>query len=63
MAMTILNNTAAQLTLGELNRNITKVGKEIAKISSGQKIVGADDDAAGYSISERIKMFKTAIQC
>lgn len=40
MAFTILNNTAAQMTLGELNKNISKVGKQLAKLSKGEKISG-----------------------
>ena len=40
MAFTILNNTAAQMTLGELNKNISKVGKQLAKLSTGEKISG-----------------------
>ena len=55
MAMSILNNSGAQLTLGELNKNITKVGAALSKISTGQKITGAKDDAAGYSISEKMR--------
>lgn len=55
MAMTILNNSAANLTLGELNKNINKVGKQLSKVSSGQKIVYAGDDASGYGISEGMR--------
>ena len=55
MAMTLLNNSAANLTLGQLNRNITKVGKQLAKVSSGQKIVYAGDDSASFGISETMR--------
>ncbi|MBR1729283.1 MAG: hypothetical protein IJ728_07155 [Selenomonadaceae bacterium] len=53
MAMSLLNNSDAMLSLGELNKNITKVGKALAKVSSGQRIVGASDDTATFAISEK----------
>ena len=56
MAMTILNNTAAIMTLGELNKNINKVGKSLSRVSKGEKIVGASDDASGYGISEQMRV-------
>lgn len=37
MAMTVLNNTAAMMTLSKLNKNISKVGKDLAKLASGQR--------------------------
>ena len=55
MSMVINHNIGAQLTLGELNKNINKAGKLLAKLSSGMKIVGADDDASGYAISEKMR--------
>ena len=55
MAMTLLNNTAAMMTLGELNKNITKVGKSLAKVSTGQRITGASEDSASFAISEKMR--------
>ena len=55
MAMTILNNSAVNMTLGELNKNITKLGKSLSKVSTGQKIVYAGDNAADYGISESMR--------
>ena len=55
MAMTILNNTAAMMTLGELNKNISEVGKSLSKLSIGQRIVGASGDTAEYGISEQMR--------
>ena len=55
MAMTILNNSATLMTLGELNKNITKVGKSLAKVSTGQKVIGASDDASAFGISEQMR--------
>ena len=56
MAMTIMNNTGAMLTLGQLNKNISKVGKELKKVSSGMKLNSAGDDASAYAISERMRV-------
>ena len=54
--MTVLNNTAAAMTLGELNKNVSQVGKQPAKVSSGQKITGAGNGASEYSVSERMRV-------
>ena len=63
MAMVVQHNAAAQLALGELNKNTTKVGKLLGKVSSGQKINSAQDDASGYVISERMReMIRTLNQ-
>ena len=55
MAMTVRYNATAQRSLGELNKNNSKLGKTLSKISSGQRIVGADDGGSDYSISERMR--------
>ena len=55
MAMTVMNNSAAMLSLGELNKNITEMGKRQRKLSSGMKINSAGDDASSYAISERMR--------
>ena len=55
MAMTILNNSATIMTLGELNKNITKVGKSLTKTATGQKINSAADDSASFGISEKMR--------
>ncbi len=55
MAMTVLNNTAAQMTLGELNKNITRVGKDLKKIAKGERLTGAGDGAADFAISEKMR--------
>ena len=54
--MTILNSTSVAMTLGELNRNLNRVGKQLAMLSSGQRVNSAGDDASGYSISERMRV-------
>ena len=55
MAMTLLNDSSVALSLGELNKNITKVGKSLAKLSSGQRITGASVDTASFAISEKMR--------
>ena len=62
MAMTILNNAAANMTLGELNKNITKVGKDLKKVSTGQKINSAGDNASDFGISETMRAQIKALQ-
>lgn len=61
MAMTVMNNPSAMMTLGELNKNVSKLGKDLAKVASGQKIVGAGDGASEYAISERMRVRKRAL--
>lgn len=56
MAMTVANNIAAQLTLGEVRRNDTTLTKSLKKVSSGMKINSAGDDASGFSISEKMRV-------
>jgi flagellin len=56
MAMLVGNNSAAMLTLGELNKNISKYGKELKKLTTGERITSAGDDASGYAISERMRV-------
>lgn len=62
MAMTVMNNTSAMMTLGELNKNVSEVGKRLKKISSGQNINSAGDDASGFSISERMRVRIRALE-
>ena len=52
----IINNTATMMTLGELNKNITRAGKNLARLASGERITNAGDDASGYAISERMRV-------
>lgn len=55
MAMIVTNNFAAQAALGELNKNNSQVGKLLEKISSGEKVPTAKENAAAYAISERMR--------
>jgi flagellin len=55
MALSLLTNTSSL----EAQRNLSQTGKALAsnfsKLSSGQRINNAGDDAAGLAISERMK--------
>ena len=54
--MVVKNNMSAVNTLGVLNRNSAALAKSLGKVSSGQKINSAADDASGYAISERMRV-------
>ncbi len=56
MAMVVKNNLGAVRTTNTLNKNSKAQSKSLAKTSSGMKINSADDDASGYSISERMRV-------
>lgn len=62
MAMNMLHNAGAQLSLGELNKNISKIGKALTMISSGQKINSAADDSASFAISEIMRVKLRALE-
>ena len=54
--MTIMNDASASMTLGELNKNISALGKQLKKVSSGMRINGAGDGPSEYSISEKMRV-------
>ena len=56
MAMVVKNNMSAVRTLNTLNQNSSALQKSLTKVSSGMKINSAQDDAAGYAISERMRV-------
>jgi flagellin len=61
MAMVVKNNMPAVSTLNTLNKNQGALSKSLAKVSSGQKINSAQDDASGYAISERMRVMVRAL--
>ncbi|MBR1761092.1 MAG: flagellin [Schwartzia sp.] len=64
MAMTVKNNASALSALNQLGRNNSDLKKQLKKVSSGMQINGANDDASGYSISERMRVQIRALsQC
>ena len=62
MTMTVLNNPSAMLSLGELNKNVSSLGKKLKKVATGTKITGAGDGASEYSISERMRVRLRALE-
>ena len=62
MAMTVVNNSSATMALGELNKNVTSLGKQLKKVATGTKITGAGDSAAEYTISERMRVRQRALE-
>lgn len=61
MAMVVKNNMSAVNTLNTLNKNQSALGTSLAKVSSGQKINSAKDDASGFAISERMRVMVRAL--
>jgi flagellin len=55
MSMVINHNIAAMNTSRQLNVNSTNQQKSLEKLSSGQRINRAGDDAAGLAISEKMR--------
>ena len=56
MAMKIVNNSSAQSSLNQLNRNNSNLGKALKKVATGQKINSAGDNASDYGISEKMRV-------
>ena len=52
MALRVFNNIEALNTQRHMNLNSKDLGTRLERLSSGMRINGADDDAAGLSISE-----------
>ncbi|MBR1647500.1 MAG: flagellin [Selenomonadaceae bacterium] len=53
--MKVKNNLGAIRTLNTLGKNAGAVQKNLRKVSTGEKINSAADDASAYSISERMR--------
>lgn len=61
MAMTVANNNAAALALGELKKNTNKLAKDLKKVSTGTKITGAADGASEFAQSEKLRTLVRAL--
>lgn len=62
--MVIYNNMAAMSALNEANRQNNKLSGSLEKLASGLKVRNAGDDAAAYSISEKMRVQIRALnQC
>ncbi len=54
MAMKVMYNAGAQIALGALNQNNKQADNTLAKLASGQKFVGAQENSSSYAISEKM---------
>lgn len=59
--MRIMNNISAMLVLGETNKNQKALGKQLKKVATGQKLVGAEDGASEYAISQKMRVLLRAL--
>ena len=56
MTMVVKNNIPAMLALGTLNKNSNALSKSLKKVSSGERVTSAEDDASSWGISERMRV-------
>ncbi|SHK70653.1 Flagellin FlgL [Selenomonas ruminantium] len=56
MAMTVRNDSGSMMALGQLKKNDSSLSKQLKKVSSGMRLNSAEDDASGYSVSERMRV-------
>ncbi|MBQ9479581.1 MAG: hypothetical protein IJU71_08510, partial [Selenomonadaceae bacterium] len=55
MAMTVMRNSLTAVALSAFDKSVAIIGKALARVANGQKIVSASEDASQYAISERMK--------
>jgi flagellin len=53
--LAIKNNLMAEQASRQMNKSYTALGKSVARLSSGLRITGASDDAAGLAVRELIR--------
>jgi flagellin len=53
--LAIKNNLMAEQASRQMNKSYNALGKSVARLSSGQRIVNAGDDAAGLAVRELIR--------
>ena len=56
MALSIYNNIAALNINNTMKKNSSSLSKSLKRVSSGEKITSAADDASGYAISEKMRV-------
>ena len=61
MPFSIRYNPELQLAMRELNGNNNKATKNLKEAASEQKVNSAQDDAAGYSVSEKMNVQMRAL--
>ena len=62
MSMIVKNNIDALRTVNLLDQNTNMLQKHLSKVATGMKINSAQDDAAPWSISERMRMRIRALE-
>lgn len=62
MSMLIKNNLDAVRTLNMMDANHTMAHKHLMKVSTGMKVRDAQDDAAAYAISEKMRVRIRALE-
>ena len=62
MSMVVKNNIDALRTVNLLDQNNSMLQKSLSKVATGMKINSAQDDAAPWSISERMRMRIRALE-
>ncbi|HPP88487.1 MAG TPA: flagellin [bacterium] len=62
MALRIMNNVAATFAQRQLSINSNNLSRSLEKLSSGYRINRASDDAAGLSVSERMRFQISGMQ-
>ena len=62
MSMVVHNNIDALRTVNLLDQNNSMLQKHLSRVASGMKINSAQDDAAPWSISERMRMRIRALE-
>jgi flagellin len=60
--LAIKNNLMAEQAARQLNSNYDALGKSVARLSSGKRIVTAKDDAAGMAVQELIRADVTVLR-
>ncbi len=55
MAMKILRNDLTTFALNAFDKSVKTIGKALARVASGQKVVSASEDASQFAISERMR--------
>ncbi|MBR3746629.1 MAG: flagellin [Selenomonadaceae bacterium] len=62
MSTVVKNNIPAMLVLNTLNKNSNGLGKSLKKVSTGERLTSAEDDAASFGISERMRVRIRALE-
>ena len=62
MSMMVKNNIEALRVINLLDQNTNMMQKDLTKVATGMKINSAQDDAAPWSISERMRMRIRALE-